>query len=118
MPAHLLAEALIVPAFPGARVKREMALSVHKRELAYLRLSILLTAKWELSESDDAERRNELRAELASLRRSYSQKVDEIAMTFSVHDAMKAKQEVERSVDLPSDMMPCITASEGNEVHF
>jgi hypothetical protein len=118
MPAHLIAEALIVPDFGGARVEREIALAVHKRELAYLRLSILLTAKWELSESGDAERRNELRAELAGLRRSYSQRVDEIAMAFCVQDAMNARQEVERSVDLPSDMTPCMTSSKDNQVHF
>jgi hypothetical protein len=39
MPAHLFADTLIRPAFMDARERREMALAVHIRELAYLRFS-------------------------------------------------------------------------------
>jgi hypothetical protein len=72
-------------------------------ELVRLRFSILLTARWEAAESDDADRRGELRAELADLRKFYFDEIDEIAMTFGVQQAMDAKQEVERNVVLPRD---------------
>lgn len=72
-------------------------------ELVRLRFSILLTARWEAAETDDAERRGELRAELADLRKFYFDEIDEIAMTFGVQQAMDAKNEVEHNVVLPRD---------------
>jgi hypothetical protein len=117
MAAHLFAETLIRPAFMDARERREMALAVHTRELAYLRFSNLLTAKWASSVSENAEQRNELRGELVGLRR-YQRKIDEIAMTFCVQDAMKAQQEVERSITLPSTIGAYATTSHDNKVRF
>ncbi len=91
---------------PGSRYvheKRELLLANAREELLSLRFSIIVTAKWEraASEEDDEDRRDELRSELAGLRRQYAGKIDEIAMTFGVHSAMKAKEEVERRVTIP-----------------
>lgn len=118
MPAHWLDEVLISPAYGDDREKKERLLAAHKEELACLRFSVILTAKWEASGGGDAERRNELRAELVSLRRSYSHKIDEIAMAFCVQDAMEAQQEVEREVTLPSSVMPVIMSSEYDQLRF
>lgn len=83
-------------------------------ELVRLRFSILLTARWEAAETDDAERRGELRAELADLRKFYFDEIDEIAMTFGVQQAMDAKNEVERNVVLPRHSeLPAEQADDG-----
>jgi len=75
-------------------------LAAYTEELATLRFTIILTAKWERSASEEMERRDDLRADLVSLRRDYSEKIDEIAMIFGVQQAMKAKERVERTVTL------------------
>lgn len=80
---------------------KQSLLAAEIEELARLRLSIVLTAKWEADRDEDEERRKELRGELESLRRHYFEKIDHIAMAFSVADAMKAKEQVERGVTLP-----------------
>ena len=72
-------------------------------ELARLRFSIILTARWEAAETEDADRRDDLRAELADLRIHYSDQIDQIAMTYGVQQAMDAKDEVERNVFVPRD---------------
>jgi hypothetical protein len=72
-------------------------------ELSALRFSIILTARWAASDSESPERRGELRADLAQLRKHYGAKIDEIAMTFGVDQAMKAQEEVERTVVVPRD---------------
>jgi hypothetical protein len=118
MSAHLLDEFLIGFAEWDAAEKRDALLAVHKDELACLRFSILETARSEAWSGLSAERRNALRAELACLRRSYSQRIDEIAMALSVQDAMNLQQEVERSVSLPSSTSPSMTSSENSQVHF
>jgi ribosomal protein L29 len=112
MHTHWLDEVLIGPPSGADHEKRERLLAAHKEELADLRFSMILTARWEMSGGADAERRNELRAELACLRRSYTHKIDEIAMALNVRDAMGAQQEVEREVTLPSNMTPFMTSSE------
>lgn len=85
---------------PYANEKREILLATVREELASLRFSIIVTARWEWSASEDhdVERRDDLRADLQLLRRNYSEKIDEIAMTFGVDCAMKAQTDVERTV--------------------
>ncbi len=89
---------------PVARLapeNKETLLTAEIEELARLRLSIVLTAKWEADRDEDEERRKELRGELENLRHWYFEKIDRIAMAFGVADAVKAKEKVEREVTLP-----------------
>ena len=99
--AQLQDTVLIGSASLCAHEKQEEIIAASTNELAFLRYSIILTAKWEASTDGDAERRNELRAELKDLRLQYSKKIDDIAMTFGVQCAMNANEEVERSVADP-----------------
>lgn len=99
-------------------VKLDMKLAFVTEELARLRFAILLTARWEGEQEEDLERRKELRAELADLRRDYYDKVDEIAMAFSVAQAMKTKAEVERTVVLPREVRPAEPARVDDGLHF
>ncbi len=92
------------PASRYVRESREALLAYDTEELAVLRFSIILTARWEASDSEAPERRAELRKELALLRKHYGDKIDEIAMTYGVMQAMKAKEEVERTVTLPREI--------------
>jgi hypothetical protein len=96
--------AMVGPASIYIRETRAELLAYETDELAALRFSIILTARWEGSDSETPDRRAELRADLALLRKHYHDKVDEIAMTFSVEQAMKAKEEVERTVVVPREM--------------
>jgi hypothetical protein len=80
---------------------QEVTLASAIEELVRLRFCIILTARWEAGENEDADRRTELRSELADLRALYFDQVDEIAMTFGVQQAMDAKEEVERNVIVP-----------------
>lgn len=84
----------------------EAMLTFEIEALAALRFSILLTIRWEGSRDESPEQRTELRADLALLRRQYGDKIDEIAMTFGVDEAMWAKEEIERTVVVPSELMP------------
>ncbi len=72
-------------------------------ELARLRFSIILTAKWESAERGDRLHRKELHGDLEQLHALYFQKIDEIAMTFGVQAAMDAKKKVEREVSVPPE---------------
>jgi len=103
MPTHLL-EASIYHGTRRAQARQGNHLAVCIEELANLRFTIILTAKWEASATEDVERRDDLRADLVSLRREYSKKIDEIAMTFGVQQAIDAKEEVERSVTVPQSI--------------
>ena len=85
---------------------RAALLAYETEELAALRFSIILTARWEASDDQDPDQRAELRADLSLLRRHYGDKLDELAMTFGVGAAMKAKDNVERTVVVPRDMKP------------
>ena len=92
--------------FPGPAIrfieeKQEKALGADAKELASLRFSIVITAKWEADGDEDPQRRQELRMELESLRARYFDKIDQIAMAFGVSIAMSVKDEVERRVTLP-----------------
>jgi hypothetical protein len=79
-------------------------------ELAGLRFSILITAKWEESEDETEEQRAQLREELVLLRSLYFDKIDQIAMNFGVRHAIKAQREVERKVNLPHCERPAAEA--------
>ena len=89
------------PATRFIEEKQEELLAAEVEELAALRFGIVLTAKWESDPEEEAQHRKELRVELESLRARYYDKIDQVAMTFSVAIAMKVKDEVERRVALP-----------------
>jgi hypothetical protein len=97
------------PASRYIKETREALLAYETEELAALRFSIILTARWEASDDEDPQQRAELRADLSLLRRHYGDKIDEMAMTFGVEEAMRAKDEVERTVVVPRDMKPLNT---------
>jgi len=104
-PLHSL---LMGPSSRSIRESREAMLAYETEELAALRFSIILTARWEASDDEDPQQRAELCADLSLLRRHYGDKIDEMAMTFGVEEAMRAKDEVERTVVVPRDMKPLI----------
>lgn len=104
-----LDQANIGPASRYILEAREALLAYETEELAALRCSIILTARWEASEDESPERRVELKDELALLRRHYDDKIDEIAMTFGVTQAMKTKVEIERTVIVPRETKPIST---------
>ena len=118
MSVQLLDTPSFGPASRFVQDQMQASLDANTEELAGLRFSIILTAKWEASASVDEERRNELRSELGGLRRHYSQKIDEIAMTFGVKNAIKAKAEVERTVALPLGMKPLLPFAEDDQLYF
>lgn len=92
---------------PASRYIRESSIELldyETEELAALRFSIILTARWAASEDEPPERRAELRDELELLRQHYGHKVDEIAMTFGVQKAMETQNQVERTVVVPRDL--------------
>jgi hypothetical protein len=82
---------------------REILLSEETEELGALRFAVILTGRWADSGDETPERRAELRSDLAVLRKRYSNKIDEIAMTFGVGHALKAQEDVERTVIVPRD---------------
>jgi len=81
-------------------------LAYETEELAALRFSIILTARWEASDDEDPQQRAELRADLSLLRRHFDDKIDDMAMTFGVEEAMKAKDRVDRTIVVPHDLKP------------
>ncbi len=97
---------LMGPASRYVKETREAMLASETEELAALRFSIILTARWEASDDEDSEERAGLRADLSLLRRHFGDKIDEIAMTFGVEEAMKTKDQVERTVVVPRDLKP------------
>ena len=86
------------------RETRDELLAYETDELAAVRFSIILTARWAASDDEPPERRAELRGELELLRKHYGDKIDEIAMTFGVQQAMATKEEVERTVVVPVEV--------------
>ena len=107
--------AAIGPASRYIRETRDELLTYEAEELAALRFSIILTARWEASNDEAPDRRAELRDELALLRKHYGDKVDEIAMTFGIDQAIKTKDEVERTVIVPRDTQPLATGAGNRE---
>jgi hypothetical protein len=98
--------ATIGPASRYIRETRIEMLEYESEELAALRFSIILTARWAASDDEVPGRRAELRGELAQLRKHYGDKIDDIAMTFGVQQAMQTADEVERSVVVPLELKP------------
>lgn len=101
-----LHSSLMGPASRYVKESREAMLAYEIEELAALRFSIILTARWEASDDEDPQQRAELRADLSLLRRHFGDKIDEMAMTFGVEEAMKAQDRVERTVVVPCDLKP------------
>jgi hypothetical protein len=89
------------PATRFIEAKQEQHLAAEVEELAALRFGIVLTARWESDPDEEPQHRKELRAELATLRARYFDRIDHVAMDFGVAIAMKLKDEVERRVALP-----------------
>jgi hypothetical protein len=118
MSTSVLSPAPIVPASVYVRLKHEINLAAMTQELASLRFSIILLARWESSRSVDKENLAELKAELTELRALYSETIDEIAMTFGVQQAMDAKANVERNVTVPKGMMPPLKKKEEEQLYF
>ena len=110
-----LSETSIEPASPYIHETRDALLAYDTEELSALRFSIILTARWEASDNETPEHRAELRADLAILRKHYGDKIDDIAMTFGVEQAMKAQREVERTVVVPRDTAASEAPSYGCE---
>jgi hypothetical protein len=110
--------AAIVPAAVYARLRRESNLAAMTQELAGLRFSILLLARWEASRKVDAASLKEMRRELAELRALYFEKIDELAMTFGVQQAMETQRSVERSVVVPRGMVPPLAEREREQLYF
>lgn len=101
MPADLLDATPTSHDLIRTESEREYLLAAAREELASLRFATILTARWEAAAQKDVVRRNEMRADLKTLRRNYSEKIDEIAMRFGIQDAMDTQKEVERSVFVP-----------------
>lgn len=103
-------------AVPVTRYVQE-GLAACTEDLARLRFSIVLTAKWEASERGDALHRKELHTDLEQLHGLYFRKIDEIAMNFGVQEAMEAKEKVERAMSVPRGLkMPRLREEAGEEV--
>ena len=111
MPASILDAPV---AGPATRYVQDN-LTARTEELAHLRFSIVLTAKWEATEIRDALHRKELRADLEQLHALYFQKIDEIAMNFGVQSAMEAKEKVERAVKVPRGLKTPASREEQDE---
>jgi hypothetical protein len=103
---------------PASQYIRETSIELldyETEELAALRFSIILTARWAASDSETPERRAELREELELLRQHYGDKVDEIAMTFGVQQAIETQSQVERTVVVPRDLKPLPIKIDGKD---
>jgi hypothetical protein len=117
MAARML-DASITPAARFLDQLERALLAGQTDELAGLRFSILLTSKWEASDTVPGERRAELRQELSILRSLYLNQLDEIAMSFGVQKAIELKEEIERTVSIPEDMCPSAMPTEWEELYF
>ena len=118
MATAVLEPAALIPASIHMRLKRESNLEAFYQELAGLRFAIVLLARWEGSDNLETENRAELRDELVRLRAIYLDTIDELAMTFGVQQAMDAKEEVERTVEVPRGMMPPTMVCEDEQLYF
>ncbi len=118
MATAVLDTAALIPASIHVRLKRESNLEAFYQELGGLRFAIVLLARWERSENLDECTRAELREELVHLRALYLDTLDELAMSFGVQQAMDAKAEVERTVEVPRGMMPPMMVCEDQQLYF
>lgn len=86
--------------------QQQVSLSDAVEQLAGIRFSIVLSARWESSGILSGDDRAEIREELSQLRSRYANKIDEIAMNYGVQAAIEAKEGVEREVIVPKAMAP------------
>jgi hypothetical protein len=84
----------------------EALLAGSTEQLARLRFTIILVARWEQSSGVTSQRRKEMRTELTRLRGLYLGMVDELAMAYGVHQALMTRNYVERTVCIPKCMLP------------
>ena len=84
----------------------EALLAGSTEQLAHLRFTIILVARWVSSRSVTPQRRKELRTERARLRGLYLGMVDELAMAYGVHQALMTRNYVERTICVPTGMLP------------
>ncbi len=84
----------------------QVSLSDSVEQLAGLRLSIAIAARWESPGILDGHTRAELQDDLRRLRSRYLGMIDEIAMNYGVQAAIEAKEGVEREVKVPKNMAP------------
>ena len=102
----------------SANEAEPLSLASARSELARLRYMAILTARWESSNGLDTRNRAALRADLADVRALYSRKIDEIAMSFGVQQAMDAQIFVERNVVVPIAARMPGTQHEEDDVEF
>jgi len=98
--------------------QQQVSLADAVEQLAALRFSILLAAKWENSGVLSLDARAELREELHEIRSRYNDKTDEIAMNYGVQAAVVAKEGVEREVTIPKNMMPPLKPRKDDRLYF
>jgi hypothetical protein len=110
--------AALVPAAVFARLKRETNLAAITQELSGLRFSIILLARWEAARTLTAANMAELRRELKEMRRLYNEKIDAMAMTFGVQQAMETQATVERSIMVPRSMDPPSGRQEQEQLYY
>ena len=84
----------------------EALLAGSTEQLARLRFTIILVARWEPSSGVTLKRRKEMHTELTRLRGLYLGMVDELAMAYGVHQALMTLNYVERTVCVPKGMLP------------
>jgi hypothetical protein len=118
MSTAVLDSAALIPATLYARLRREPNFSAFLEELTGLRFSIVLLARWQASDYVEKENRAELCHELTRVRSLYFDTIDEMAMAFGVQQAMNAQKEVERTVEVPCDMMPPMATREDEQLYF
>jgi hypothetical protein len=112
--AEALDPSIAGPASRYVLDRQQTSLSNAVEQLAGLRFSIVLSARWEGSGILSGHARTELRDELRQLRWKYSHKIDEIAINYGVQAAIDAQEGVEREVTVPKNMTPPLhSESEG-----
>lgn len=92
--------------------RTENSLAARIDELASLRFSLMLAARYADSENQKVGHRDELRARLKVLRRQYSEKIDEIAIGLSATDTMRVLEQVEQNVVIPRGIQLSIESLE------
>ena len=99
----------VLPIDPDSRYAyddAEALLAGSTDQLARLRFTIILVARWEPSSGVTSHRRKEMRTELTRLRNLYLGMVDELAMAYGVHQALMTRNYVECTVCVPKGMLP------------
>ena len=106
MPSPTPAVVLIDPDSRYAYDDAEALLAGSTDQLARLRFTTILVARWEPSSGVTSHRRKEMRTELTRLRNLYLGMVDELAMAYGVHHALMTRNYVERTVCIPKCILP------------